>query len=114
MRNVLVSLVSTNFLALLVRLSISTVFAMSMHDPNVLQEARRRGLTKWDIALLPSIVFTDSSDCSSKDCSICLSDFDLGELVMPLPCDGKHSFHAECIRQWLERQNSCPLCQKMV
>ena len=114
LKPVVMSLCATNVLAILIRICISAAFALSMHDPTVLSEARRRGLTRWDIDLLATTVFTDRKEVTSKECSICLSTFDLGELVMTLPCDGKHSFHSQCIRQWLERQNSCPLCQTML
>ena len=114
LRPLILSMASTNMLAFIIRGVISVVFALSNHDPQVLAEARRRGLTKWDIDILPTVVFTDMREVSSHECSICLCDFDLGELVTSLPCDGKHSYHESCIRKWLERQNSCPLCQKMV
>jgi hypothetical protein len=85
-----------------------------MHDPDVLRDARRRGLSKWDIDTLPSFVFSCCEDVNNADCCICLGTFELGEMLTCLPCDEKHSFHGGCIRQWLERQNSCPLCQRMV
>ena len=114
LRSLVVSLCSTCLLAFIVRVGIATTFAISMHDPTVLAEARRRGLSKWDFTKLPSFVFTDFKEVTNKDCSICLGTFDLGEMVTLLPCDQKHSFHSPCIRAWLERQNSCPLCMKMV
>ena len=114
LRSLVVSLCSTCLLAFIVRVGIATTFAVSMHDPSVLAEARRRGLSKWDFTKLPSFVFTDFKEVTNKDCSICLGTFDLGEMVTQLPCDQKHSFHSPCIRTWLERQNSCPLCMKMV
>jgi hypothetical protein len=85
-----------------------------MHDPQVLSEARRRGVSKYDLEKLSTFVFSKPEDCNNSDCSICLCDFDMGEMLTCLPCDKKHSFHSACIRQWLQRQNSCPLCQKMV
>jgi hypothetical protein len=114
MRSLVVSLCSTYLLSFMARLGIATAFAISMHDPTILAEARRRGLSKWDFTKLPSFVFTDFKEVNNKDCSICLGTFDLGEMVTMLPCDQKHSFHSPCIRAWLERQNSCPLCMKMV
>ncbi|KAJ1435276.1 hypothetical protein B484DRAFT_319053, partial [Ochromonadaceae sp. CCMP2298] len=75
---------------------------------------RRRGLSKFDLDNLPSFVFSCCEDVNNADCCICLGNFELGEMLTSLPCDKKHSFHGGCIRQWLERQNSCPLCQKMV
>ena len=110
----LVSLCATNLLAIFVRVVMATAFALSMHDPQVLSDARRRGLSKWDLEVLPAFVFTDLKEVNNRDCSICLASFDAGEMLISLPCDRKHSFHASCIRQWLERQNSCPLCNKIV
>jgi hypothetical protein len=43
-------------------------------------------------------------------CSICLEENDKN--VYCLDC--KHNFHAECIFQWLETQNTCPLCRSKV
>ena len=114
LQQLIVSLCATNLLALFVRLVMATAFALSMHDPQVLSDARRRGLSKWDLEVLPAFVFTSLREVTNPECSICLAAFDAGEMLISLPCDNKHSFHANCIRQWLERQNSCPLCQKLV
>jgi hypothetical protein len=53
------------------------------------------------------------SACES--CSICISDFTIGEMVRLLPQCG-HAFHSECVRKWLVDQKSayCPLCQARV
>lgn len=114
-RRLVVSLASTKLLVFIVRVAVSTGFAISSHDPTILAEARRRGLSKWDLEKIDTFVFTDYKEVNGyKDCSICLAEFDLGELVMSLPCDKKHAFHSHCITTWLKRQNSCPLCQKML
>lgn len=114
LRNVVVSLCATNLLTLVSRIVVATIFSLSMHDPHILSEARRRGLSKWDLERLPSFVFTCREEVNNEDCSICLCNFEMGEMLTCLPCDKKHNFHANCIRQWLQRQNSCPLCQKLV
>lgn len=45
-------------------------------------------------------------------CAICLSEFEVGEVLKLLPCGGRHAFHAECITPWLtERSRTCPLCK---
>ncbi|KAE9614791.1 hypothetical protein Lal_00036079 [Lupinus albus] len=46
-------------------------------------------------------------------CSICLQDFEDGELVNILPKCG-HLFHLECIEKWLIQQGSCPMCRTYV
>lgn len=112
---VITSVTTTIVLAFSIRVFIALVFCYSMHDPAVLAEARRRGLSKWDLEVLPTFVFSKSEEVNNQEgCSICLSPFCLGEMLISLPCDKRHSFHANCIRQWLHRQNSCPLCQKHV
>ena len=42
-------------------------------------------------------------------CSICLDEVPLGRRVTALPCS--HWFHFECIRHWLARSDSCPICR---
>lgn len=114
LRSLVVSLCATNLLAFVSRVVVATAFSLSMHDPQVLSDARRRGLSKWDLEVLPTFLYTRPEEVTNEDCSICLGAFELGEMLICLPCDQKHSFHAQCIRQWLQRQNSCPLCQKLV
>jgi hypothetical protein len=43
-------------------------------------------------------------------CSICLEQFKRGERVCELPC--KHIFHDDCVREWLSREATCPVCRK--
>jgi hypothetical protein len=51
----------------------------------------------------------DEDDDESFDCTICLASVDDGDKVGILPCS--HIFHAECLAQWIQRRNVCPLCQ---
>jgi hypothetical protein len=111
---VIVSICASTLLALTLRVGVATCFALSCHDPTVLAEARRRGLSRLDIDVLPTFVFSDPEEINNHDCCICLCEFDRGDMLISLPCGKKHSFHANCIRTWLQRQNSCPLCQRMV
>ena len=113
-RDLVVSLAATDMLSFWVKAFVAVIFSISMSSSHVLRDAKRRGLSKWDLAELPTCVFTSASEVKTCDCSICLSSFTCGEELISLPCDLKHSFHAGCIRQWLQRQNSCPLCQKIV
>eukprot|EP01052_Picozoa_sp_SAG31_P054037 SAG31_NODE_14161_length_824_cov_1.028966_1_plen_152_part_00 len=44
-----------------------------------------------------------------EKCSICLGEFEHGELVQALPtCT--HIFHPDCIQSWLRVRHTCPLC----
>ncbi|XP_053975740.1 E3 ubiquitin-protein ligase RNF181-like [Hylaeus volcanicus] len=49
------------------------------------------------------------SSSDSKQCPVCLKDFEAGIFAKCMPC--KHTFHTECIIPWLEKTNSCPLCR---
>lgn len=116
LRSLVISLCATNMLTLVSRLVVAVTYAWSLHDPHVISEVRRRGLSKFDVDALPTLVFAARDDASTEDCAICLSTFELGEMLIALPCDRihQHCFHAQCIRTWLTRQNSCPLCQRIV
>ena len=62
---------------------------------------------------------------NSMCCSVCLSEFKEGDIVACSTChehdaDGgsgqhqcRHIFHEACIRSWLKRSNSCPLCKNV-
>jgi len=47
-----------------------------------------------------------------KICSICYEDYSIAMRVMRLPCG--HSFHRECLGQWIETHRSCPDCRRML
>lgn len=58
----------------------------------------------------------DTSDGSGRLCGICQCDMDEDKLkekeVNPpvcLPCS--HTFHWECIREWLHNNSQCPICR---
>lgn len=113
-RLMLIRVCSSIILSLSIRLAMAILFSFSTYDPAVLAEARRRGLSKWDLEVLPAFVFSKAEEVNNRDCPICLCQFEMGEMLISLPCDNRHSFHGACIRQWLHRQNSCPLCQRHV
>ncbi|XP_076885666.1 NEP1-interacting protein-like 1 [Bidens hawaiensis] len=46
-------------------------------------------------------------------CSVCLQDFEIGNLAGIFPKCG-HKFHPGCISQWLLTNNSCPLCRNHI
>lgn len=50
-----------------------------------------------------------SSIDGEEQCTICYCCFEEGDRVGSLACD--HLFHSECLKTWLRRQNTCPLCK---
>lgn len=50
-----------------------------------------------------------ASVASQLACSVCLSNFQPGDVCRKLPCN--HYFHQECIDCWLKKAKSCPTCR---
>ncbi|KAJ7579214.1 hypothetical protein C8J56DRAFT_965107 [Mycena floridula] len=47
-----------------------------------------------------------------ETCPICIVDFEEGDDLRLLPCEGKHRFHQDCVDPWLlELSSSCPICR---
>ena len=44
-----------------------------------------------------------------KNCPICLENFKIGDKYIILPCI--HSFHDDCIKNWMNKNNTCPICK---
>jgi Ring finger domain len=66
----------------------------------------------------PAIVATDRKDVTPaaigrETCPICIMDFEEGDDLRLLPCEGKHRFHQTCVDPWLlELSSSCPICRE--
>jgi hypothetical protein len=53
---------------------------------------------------------TSTADkCIPSGCVICLSDIEIGDNIMRLPCT--EAFHTECISKWIQDNPSCPVCK---
>jgi hypothetical protein len=112
--SLIVEMCATNMLSFVLRSMVGLLYYLSIADPDVLNGKRRRkgGLSNFDLNLMPTFVFTDSDEVVNNECSICLTNFEMGEMLISLPCHQRHSFHANCIREWLQHDAKCPLCQK--
>ena len=55
------------------------------------------------------LIDTSKLDDEKKTCMICLEEYKTGEKATTLPCI--HIFHTNCIKSWLNKQNSCPICK---
>ncbi|XP_043714218.1 E3 ubiquitin ligase BIG BROTHER-related-like [Telopea speciosissima] len=74
-----------------------------------------RGLSAETIASLPSVNYKaqSSPDGSNTDqCVICRLDYEDGDTLTVLSC--KHSYHSECINNWLQINKVCPVCSAEV
>ncbi|KAD7117711.1 hypothetical protein E3N88_04979 [Mikania micrantha] len=82
---------------------------------NIFDIGGSKGLTEYSVEKIPKITITCDNDVDEygerASCSVCLQDFQLGEIVRSLPhCH--HIFHLPCIDEWLVRHGSCPLCRR--
>ena len=48
------------------------------------------------------------------ECSIWYVPFEKEHNVINLPWSSKHIFHADCIGEWVKRNNTCPLCKTLI
>ncbi|KAG6708071.1 hypothetical protein I3842_06G061500 [Carya illinoinensis] len=69
-----------------------------------------RGLSADTIASLPSVNYKSGSNQNGNNdsCVICRLDYEDGETLTVLSC--KHSYHSECISDWLKINKVCPVC----
>ncbi|KAH0461216.1 hypothetical protein IEQ34_008791 [Dendrobium chrysotoxum] len=64
------------------------------------------------VEMIPMRRYRESQSFNSE-CSVCLTAFEVGEVVRQLPAC-KHSFHAPCIDMWLRSHSNCPSCRALV
>lgn len=64
------------------------------------------------INTLPEVVITKEDldvETSNAECAICLNDQKIGQMATRMPCG--HLFCNECLRIWLVKSNTCPVCR---
>uniref|UniRef100_A0A453RQN0 RING-type domain-containing protein n=1 Tax=Aegilops tauschii subsp. strangulata TaxID=200361 RepID=A0A453RQN0_AEGTS len=73
-----------------------------------------RGVSANTLASLPLVTYQaeDNQDSNMEQCVICRVEFEEGESLVALPC--KHSYHSDCINQWLQLNKVCPMCSAEV
>ena len=77
--------------------------AAPVAEPTAVSQLPRLKLTADNVACLQ----TDGA----SSCSICLSDYKVGDEIVALPCGGFHKAHWECLSNWLGRAATCPVCR---
>ncbi|KAJ0255734.1 RING/U-box superfamily protein [Hirschfeldia incana] len=55
--------------------------------------------------------FNKATPLEDKKCSICQEEYEAKDEVGKLRCG--HRYHVHCVKQWLLRKNSCPVCKTM-
>lgn len=60
-------------------------------------------------AAVPNVV---PASIGREICPICIVDFEEGDDIRVLPCEGNHCFHQTCVDPWLLKlSSSCPICR---
>lgn len=68
-----------------------------------------KGMNLQQIAQIATSIYEPSSSNEAIQCSICLANYELNDVLKSLPC--MHRFHSACIDPWLSLNNSCPVCR---
>ncbi|MED6156004.1 hypothetical protein PIB30_010936 [Stylosanthes scabra] len=53
-----------------------------------------------------------SDDQVDKTCTICQEEYEAEDQLGSLHCD--HTYHFQCIKQWVAHKNFCPVCKQQV
>ena len=67
------------------------------------------GCSKEQIDSLPELTYKKGPDFKEVECLVCIEGFKDGDKVKKLPCN--HTFHSDCINEWLSVKNECPYCR---
>ena len=51
-------------------------------------------------------------DRGDRMCIVCREDMEVEMAPKRLPCG--HCFHLDCLKSWLERQQNCPICRRLI
>ncbi|KAG8083924.1 hypothetical protein GUJ93_ZPchr0010g10863 [Zizania palustris] len=98
-----------------VQSQISAISSPFAETSDLFETGGTKGVPADTLRRLPAIKITgDNAVDSAGDplgCSVCLQDFQVGEVVRRLP-SCRHVFHVPCIDCWLVRHGSCPLCRR--
>ena len=90
---------------------------MSDLEADLSDDVKRGADVDWEVRPAPQISIEDlervkiETPMEVKVCSICLDAITIGmeAIRMPQPCS--HLYHQNCIVDWLNRSNTCPLCR---
>jgi len=82
--------------------------AQQLTEEEQIKIAQRIGL----IQHLPTGLYYDDSAKKSRECAICMIEFEVGDQMRFLPC--LHAYHKDCIDDWLMRSFTCPSCMEPV
>lgn len=63
-------------------------------------------------SLFESLIIENKLENKTDNCSICFDNFETESDVAKLKCN--HEFHPDCIKIWLQKSGTCPMCRSGV
>jgi E3 ubiquitin-protein ligase RNF11 len=78
--------------------------ASELNEEEQIRIAKRLGL----LGQLPCIRFKETMRDKMTECTICMCEYVIDDQLRCLPC--LHSYHKQCIDDWLVRSFTCPDC----
>ncbi|CAH8253099.1 unnamed protein product [Arabidopsis lyrata] len=87
----------------------TTIFEEDMQVPFDESTIRFRPESKFAIESLSRKVYEKATTSCSDICTICFTEFKMGERIVTLPCG--HEFDNSCILEWFATNHVCPLCR---
>eukprot|EP00002_Diphylleia_rotans_P038276 TRINITY_DN8687_c0_g1_i2.p1 TRINITY_DN8687_c0_g1~~TRINITY_DN8687_c0_g1_i2.p1 ORF type:complete len:244 (+),score=23.39 TRINITY_DN8687_c0_g1_i2:56-787(+) len=110
------AIIVTYYVIILLYAFVTTMFCFAPESTPVLRGTieQPRGLTEEQLESLQPTVYNEESKDRIQDpnCVICLGDYTIGTNAVILNC--RHHFHLSCLREWVRRSPTCPLCKQMV
>lgn len=98
---------------------VGRAFRRGFGDVSVVERAGsgNTSMSRDDLEKLPSYEYVskdeDRASSPAGECAVCLETFKMGEKCRLLPLC-KHSFHTQCVDEWLLRTPICPICRTLV
>lgn len=90
----------------------NVILQMLAVHPDLLNDQAPPPATQTVIENLQSIHATQEDIDQDASCPICLCSWELNETMAQLPC--QHLFHPLCIRAWLVKSGTCPVCRHVL
>lgn len=71
---------------------------------------KRYQIYRDNLTQLPIVINNNVTVAKDTHCLICLNIFD-DKIATKLDCTCKYYYHKECINEWLNIKNICPICK---
>lgn len=81
-------------------------FVTMMRERNALEQTRQGVIDN-----MPKVKWDKRRFWGITNCVVCIVDFAEEDVVTPLRCDMRHTFHSDCITHWFQTNNVCPVCR---